>query len=436
MLVDCILLLCSGGGSPLDPLIGAISFAIDPLGALYQSMQQAAKGLLDGLLPIVVEATLPDLTAEWFINAYAISFALAFLGMIVLLIPIFLGVARGRIAGRELVESLTLYVPVFIIGAAFGPMLGMVLVNFFHALSEDFIRWGFQGSSDKVNERVESMQWLSELLGRITPTSMPGGTMVALILMFLMVLALLVVTLVLIVQLVMLYVTGVLAPMSLVWILNPHTRHMGVWLVQRWVVVLATHPLLFFLLGLAFTMMSSIFNGELAGQQPAQLFVSFCVALLAIGLAAIAPWLLLRFAPVLPGIGGAAPSLSSTTTPVGPSSLTQAAERAAAPTRGGGTTGAGAPTAATASSQGGRSLSAAAATNGATAGARSASGAGAGATGAGAGAAGAAGAGAAVPVAGAVIGAGMLAKAAADRTGEAVEQMVDETTAPMEGGDA
>jgi type IV secretion system protein TrbL len=99
------------------------------------------------VLPALTSATLPNLNAGWFLRAYAISFAAAILIAVVLLIPQVVRTARGAQAGRDLVDSVGLYFGVFLLGAMFGPAFGMVLVNFFHAVSNVVVAWGIQGSA-------------------------------------------------------------------------------------------------------------------------------------------------------------------------------------------------------------------------------------------------------------------------------------------------
>ncbi|RXZ72772.1 hypothetical protein [Agromyces albus] len=283
-------------------------------------MKDAASQLANDVLPALTKATLPDLTAEWFLNAYAIAFATAIFSAIVLLIPQFVRTARGTMAGRDLLESIGIYFPLFMAGAMFGPMLGYVLVNFFHALSNVFITWGVSGSTSQVVTRMEGM------INTADPVALTGGVVVAVVLMLLMVIGLFLVVLMLIVQLVTLYFTGVLIPLGIVWIIDPTKRSFGIRLVQVWLGILAAHPLLFFLLGFAFNMMAGSIV-TLGQNEPLQTLVTFLVAIIALFMAALSPLLLLKFAPVIPtGMGGTSgPTLSGS--PIGSNNMTDAGKR-------------------------------------------------------------------------------------------------------------
>jgi type IV secretion system protein TrbL len=315
----CSGILCNIGGIG-EAIGGAVNYWQDPFGNTFKALKDAAAGLARDVLPALTEATLPDLSADWFVNAYAIAFAVAILAAIVLLIPQFVRTARGTMAGRDLLESIGIYFPLFLVGAMFGPMFGYLLVNFFHALSNVFITWGVAGSYSEVITRMES------LIDTTDPATLTGGVFIAVVLMLLMVLGLFLVVLMLIVQLVTLYFTGVLIPLGIVWIIDPTKRSFGLRLVQIWLGILAAHPLLFFLLGFAFNMMagSIVTFGE---NEPLQTLVTFLVAILALFMAALSPLMLLKFAPVIPtGMGGTSgPSIGGS--PIGSNNMTDAGSK-------------------------------------------------------------------------------------------------------------
>ncbi len=312
--------VATGIGNTVNGVAGVVSYWSDPWGNTYKALRDAAKGLATQLLPQLTSATLPDLTVDWFISAYRISFAVAILGAILLLIPQILRTARGAQGGRELFESIGLYFPLFLLGAMFGPAIGALLVNFFHALSDSLAAWGITSTVDEVNKRFTGM------LSEQDPLAIAGGLPVATLLMFLMLIGLFFVLLVLIVQLVTLYFTGVLIPLALVWIIDPTRRQYGMRLVGLWVGVLAAHPLLFFLLGFAFNMLGGSVN-FLGNDASLQKLVQLLAAVIAMFIAAVSPLLLMKFAPIIPvGSGGTqGPGLRPGAW--GPSSMSDALDR-------------------------------------------------------------------------------------------------------------
>jgi hypothetical protein len=287
---------------------------------MFKALQEAAAGLAKDVLPALTQATLPDLTAEWFVRAYAIAFAAGIFFAVVLLIPQILRTARGTMAGRDLLESVGIYFPLFLFGAMFGPAFGVLLVNFFHALSDVFIEWGISGNYSETITRMQAM-----IVGT-DPAGLTGGVFVACILMLCMVAGLFLVVLMLIVQLVTLYFTGVLVPFALAWVIDPTRRSFGYRIVMVWVGILAAHPTLFFLLGFAYSIMSTTVV-TLGQNDPLQTLVTFIVALLALFIASLSPLLLLKFAPILPtGLSSAnGPSLNEAS--IGAPNMTEAGIR-------------------------------------------------------------------------------------------------------------
>jgi hypothetical protein len=320
----------SSGGSGWDPIggitnlingaAGTVSYWSDPWGNTFKALQSAAVGMSKQILPALTSATMPDLNTAWFINAYRISFATAIFVAVALLIPQVVRTARGAQAGRELVDSAGLYFGAFLLGAMFGPALGIMLINFFHALTDVFVSFGVTGSVDTITSQFSSMISSSD------PTGIAGGVPVAVFLMLCMVVGLFLVMLVLLVQLVTLYFAGVLFPLGLVWIIDPTKRKFGMKIGGLWFGILAAHPLLFLLLGLAFSMMAnqvSAFGNNFSLQS----MVNLVVAVIALFIAALSPLLLMKFAPVIPmGSGGSrGPAVAAGS--IGPTNMTDAASR-------------------------------------------------------------------------------------------------------------
>jgi type IV secretion system protein TrbL len=295
------------------------NFWSDPAGNSFKLLQDGAKGLANNVLPAITHATLPDLTADWFISSYRISFGLAVFVLAALLIPQFVRTARGQQSGRDLAESLGLYAPLFLVGAAFGPAAGAILVKFFGALSDSLISWGVNTSSQTIVDKFSEM-----LSHDDNGAGLAGGAIVGIILMVFMIIGLLIVVLILIVQLITLYFSGVLFPLGFVWIVDPTKRSFGLKISYLWFGILASHPLLFFMLAIAYAMVSSTIN-VFDGQATLQRTVTLVVSILSLLIAGLSPVLLTKFAPVLPmGGSGGPPSRGGT---IGSNSMQQADAR-------------------------------------------------------------------------------------------------------------
>lgn len=302
-------LVCPAQGV-VDLVSGAVStvtavadFWSDPFGNTFNALEGAAKSLSDSILPAFTHATLPDLTLDWFINAYRVSFGLAIFVMVALIIPQIVRTARGQQSGRDLAETLGLYAPLFLIGSAFGPLLGSFLVSFFSALSDALTSWGIQTSSQTIVDKFSAM-----LASQDGAAGIAGGAVVGCLLMLLMIAGLLIVVLILIVQLITLYFSGILFPLGFVWIIDKSKRRFGSKIAYLWFGILASHPLLFFMLAIAYSMVSS--SVDVFTETPSlDRTVTLVVSVLSLLIAGFSPMLLMKFAPVLPmGGGGGAPA--------------------------------------------------------------------------------------------------------------------------------
>jgi len=312
--------IIGGLGDGVNAPPGGVSYMSDPWGNTFEMLRDAAAGLSGDVLPALTEATLPDLSAQWFIDAYRVSFATAVFVAVALLFPQFIRTARGRQSGRELVDSLGLYFGAFLLGATFGPAAGIMLVSFFHSLTDVFVDWGVQDSVGTVSDRFQDMITGAE------PDRIAGGMPIAVLLMLGMLIGLFLVLLMLVAQFVTLYFAGVLIPLGLVWIIDPTRRSIGLRLVGLWVGVLAAQPLLFFLLGFAFTMMANstaAFGTDLALQS----LVELLVAVIALFTAALSPLLLLRLAPAVPVLIGGPTGPAAMAGVIGSGNVSDATDR-------------------------------------------------------------------------------------------------------------
>lgn len=273
-----------------------LGFFSDPWGNTFKMLQDSAVSITKDILPALTAATMPDLSAEWFLRAYAVSFALAIFVAMLLLLADTVRASRGLIAGSELMGSMTEYFPLFLIGAMFGPWAGWFIVQLVHALSSSIIAWGITSSVEGTIGALQTM------ISEVNVGGVAGGVVVAVGLMLCMVLALIVVTLIQIVMLVTLYLVGVLIPLGLVWIIRSTKRAFGLKLLTVWGGVLVAHPILFFLLSVTFTFIAS--STDFAGSLELQTFVKLITAVVAIAIAGLSPMLLMKFAPIIPGATG------------------------------------------------------------------------------------------------------------------------------------
>jgi hypothetical protein len=316
---------CASNGiaGAVSTATGIIDFWSDPWGNTFKALQASARQLSDSVLPAVTNATMPALSAEWFVKAYAVTFALAIFLAVALVLPQIVRAARGVLSGRELLDSIGIYFPLFLVGSMFGPPFGVILVRFFGSLSDTIIGWGVTSTAGTVTTRFRQMLSAQDASG------IAGGAPVADLLVLGVLLGLLLVVVMLIVQLVTLYFTGVLLPLGLVWLIDPARRRFGTQIVSLWVGLLAAHPLLFLLLSVAYLMVGGNIDAFGSGTT-LQKTVTLIVALLALFVAGLSPVALMRLAPVMLSGGGTAAGGASMP-PIGLRSMSDADDRYSAP---------------------------------------------------------------------------------------------------------
>lgn len=267
-----------------------VDAATDPFGYMAVKLQQGSLGLSGTVLPALQELTHPDLTVEWFTSAYAVAFGLAVLVWVLFLVWNFVQLARRKISGDDVIETLVVYTPAFFIGATFGPLFGTLIVSLIGALSDSVIAWGINGT---VGATVEA---LNRAIESGDPNEMIGGSAVALIIFAAMIFSLILAFIMLLVLLVTQYLAGVIFPLSLVWLNNPTQRSKGMKVLTVWLGVCVSHVLVFFLLSAAFRMVSSA--ATVIGNVDLKILADLGVAVIAMLLATLSPLALLKFAPV------------------------------------------------------------------------------------------------------------------------------------------
>jgi hypothetical protein len=281
----------------------SIDFASDPLGYIAQKMQEASAGLANTVLPALEKLTHPQLNTEWFVGAYQVTFALAVFFWVALLAWNFFLLARRRISGDDVFDTLVYYTPLFFVGSTFGPALGVFVLSFIGALNDSLVQWGIVGSVQATTSKLQAA------IAAGSPGSIVGGSLVAIILFAAMIVALLLTFIVLLVMLVTLYLTGAVFPMSLVWVNHPRRRGRGLKILYVWVGVLFSHVLVFFLLGLAFRMVAGMSLD--VGGGALQALTNIAIAVIVLLMATLSPVALAAFAPIGPTDSGGAGGITA-----------------------------------------------------------------------------------------------------------------------------
>ena len=288
-----------------DKVGAVIEFGKDPFGYVAQKEAEAAKALTENLIPALARVTQPDLSAEWFINAYKISFAGAVIVWVLILLYDLTTFRRRGESGAEVVDSAVRWSPVFLVGSMFGPAAGASIVKLIGSLNESLINWGIASTDEEL------VQSFNAIIGD-DPSKFLGGSFVAAIVYFCLVLALLLVLVVLIIMLVTLYISGVVLPLSLMWATKIGQREKGRKVLMVWAGILCSQPLIFLLLGFAFSGIAAQAMEVLSDTQnngslpPLETLVQLVVVIIMLMMATLGPTALASFAPVGPTDGAPA----------------------------------------------------------------------------------------------------------------------------------
>lgn len=311
-----IQIACNVGGAAKSAVGGAIQvvkFTEDPLGYIATKMQSASAELAKTVLPAMNKLTRPDLSKDYFLSAYKISFALAILLFIGFVGWNFVLLSRRRISGDEVFDTLAFYGPLFFFSVIFGPLLGTMLLDLTGALTDSLSAWGVGSVGDTTNQ-------LQDAITAGSPEKITGGSVVAILFFFCLILALILCFIVLLVMLVTLYLTGAILPLSLVWLVHPRQRSKGIKVAMVWVSILFSHVLLFLMLGVAFHLVSGLTTNF--DDPGLTILAHLAIAAIALAMATLSPVLLLKFAPVGPSsanVGGPALSIPGTGSSAGTS---------------------------------------------------------------------------------------------------------------------
>ena len=280
----------------------AVDFATDPLGWLTGKMAAGASGLMGWVSGVANEATAPDLTVAWWIDAYRKGAAIGVLLFGMVLMWQMLQKARGRIDSQEFMEIFTVWAPAYFLGLIFGPPVAQFFIVGAGYLSDGLIGslTGFStaDAADQVGAAIDGAG-----AGAIL-----GGAIVALFVLVLVIIACILIFVSLAAQAVTIYLAGAVFGVALAWIVSARHRGGSMKVPFLFLGIVFSRPLLFFLLGvgLALTRQATAMTGDTAAANLAILVMAVVV----LSMAAFAPMLLLKFAPVTPtGMHGGGPTM-------------------------------------------------------------------------------------------------------------------------------
>lgn len=280
---------------------GAIDFVKNPLGYLAAAWQGAATGFMGWISTMSNQATQPDLSADWWLQTYRAGMAIGIVLLGFVLLYEILQVARRKSSADDLMETMSIWIPAFFAGIIFGPALAQFIINGAGFLTDGLIRSlaGFGGSDayNAISKAAANSSWF----GPASAAQGASQALMAMLVAFGILVAAVVVFVSLCLQAVILYMASAVFAIGWVWIVTNRHRE-NAWKIPRLIIGIAFgKALLFLLLGIALSLATaaSSFGGDGALKDMGLVVMGISAMLLA----AFAPLILLRHAPVIPGTG-------------------------------------------------------------------------------------------------------------------------------------
>ena len=288
---------CIATNAVVDTIVEAATWATDPLGKLTAVLAEGASGLMAWIADAASDSTAPDLTADWWINAYTVGMGIGVLLLGFVLLWQLIQKARGAIDSRDLVESFLVWGPAYFGGIVFGPPLAQFMI-----VGSGYLTDGIVASLTGYSAADASAEVTAALDGAAAG-QVVGSAIMALIILLFIILAAFMVFISLSIQTVAVYLSSAVFAVAFAWVVS--TRHRGgsLKIPMMFLGMMFSRPLLFFLLGvgLAITRQVTTMDADTPGKNLAMLVMAVVV----LTLAGFAPLLLLKYAPVMPtGTGG------------------------------------------------------------------------------------------------------------------------------------
>lgn len=233
-----------------------------------------------------------DVTAAWFLKWYALATGIGIAVMALMtLLAVWRSASRKTPAG-ELARDVLGYMPTGIMMMMYTPLVAAMILALFDALAKVI--------ADKMGGDVDAMvNNVSAVLNGLNEDTLVGGAIMGLFLFAVLFIGVIAVFFGLVMHSLALPLTGVAAGIGYGMWVHPEWRKKAIRPVYMFLGIGASKPLLFFLLGVLFATVNAVI-GDYSGQ--ADMKTLYQVSVLAVGfmLVGMAPWALVKYAPLLP----------------------------------------------------------------------------------------------------------------------------------------
>jgi len=269
-----------------------VKFVENPQGAVDDWANAIKQGSIDistRILKSLAGTQHFDPGSGWFRQIYSVSVAL---GIILSAFLLVFAVRRGSSKGsaRELALSVFGYLPLSFFLALFAPGFAALTLDVSTSLSANLAQLGGPTSGDLINHVIG--------FDSATSVNFPGGSLLGIVMFGLLMLGALMVWIGLMVHDFGLPLAGIVSGISLFMLVHPKYRHKALRPVYVFFGLAFSGPVLFLLLWGMFAAANAVY-GSTPSSGLGQAGEVFQVAL-AMAIVGLAPWGLLKWAPILP----------------------------------------------------------------------------------------------------------------------------------------
>lgn len=256
----------------------------------------AAAWLVEEALYYASEDISFDPDEDFFMQRYSIGFGIAMLVLCILLMRMFYRAARNPEEVGGLGNALMHQLPLGIGLCMFGPAFGGMLQELANALTQGIIAQNGQGAFE-AGSLIESDPGvggdISGIMGALATLVIISPLMICLIIGAIFALVTFAV------QSLAMYLTGSVMAIAFIMMIDPALRPRAVKLPLSWIGIVFSKPLFFFMLG---TVISLLNSGGLQGESAIGYISNNVLIIVALFMVALGPFLLLKYAPLMPGI--------------------------------------------------------------------------------------------------------------------------------------
>jgi hypothetical protein len=234
-----------------------------------------------------------DPAADWFLRWYAMSTGL---GIAVMAVMTILALWRASAKGetmKSIAGDLLGYAPAGVLMMLFAPMLAQMLVELSNALSEAVTRV----SGPDMGQMVTN---LNHFTGELTAPGLSGGVIVGLLLFLLLIAGALGVFVGLLMHANALPILAVAAGIGFGMWVHPKWRPKALRPLLVFLGIVFSKPLLFFLLAVQTGVINAALTDQSSMHGDTGTLGKFCMLVVSFLVVGLAPWSLVKYAPLLP----------------------------------------------------------------------------------------------------------------------------------------